>query len=354
MAKKKKTLPKNFDELIRAKDIDQLKSVFDTCEWDARGGYGKATALSFYGISEELVRWLIAQGADLEATDSYARTALHKHAGLRGGKIEVFLELGANIHAADTYGATPLHCAAGNGFNVAAVQQLLKAGADLEAIDMYGRTPLESALVHANNIDIVNLAAISNAFFAAGQTVSAKMKEAVIRRGEDFEFHRENFNKDMLPETDKALNELYKIYDVPPVKKRLMHDGVSPIRVQATSWEKQYEELWELLIPSGGPAKTVQGEVVRIAGRVRDEIYRNGGANWDTDYKKMLDAFYLHLSSGNALPENDLHQASAIIAAIRKNRDGETEELNFLCELATKWTLQNPEPVLLPQVAYDR
>jgi len=38
MAKKKKTLPKNFGELIKTKDITALKAVFDVCELDARGG----------------------------------------------------------------------------------------------------------------------------------------------------------------------------------------------------------------------------------------------------------------------------------------------------------------------------
>lgn len=70
MAKKKKTLPKDFGDLIDRKDIAALKSVFDTCELDARGGYGKTTALSFYRIPNELVRWLVAQGADLEAVDT--------------------------------------------------------------------------------------------------------------------------------------------------------------------------------------------------------------------------------------------------------------------------------------------
>lgn len=37
MGKKKKTLPKNFDELIDAGDIAALKEVFTKCELDARG-----------------------------------------------------------------------------------------------------------------------------------------------------------------------------------------------------------------------------------------------------------------------------------------------------------------------------
>ncbi len=77
MAKKQKTLPKNFDELIKGKNIENLKKVFVACELDAKGGYGKSTALSFSNIPNELVLRLVQNGADLEATDTYDLTALH-------------------------------------------------------------------------------------------------------------------------------------------------------------------------------------------------------------------------------------------------------------------------------------
>ncbi|MFD2921564.1 ankyrin repeat domain-containing protein [Terrimonas rubra] len=352
MAKKKKTLPKNFDELIKEKDIENLKKVFDVCELDARGGYGKQTALSFYQIPDELVHWLVDKGADLEAVDVYERTALHNHSMMRSGKINVFLALGANVGARDKYGDTPLHFAAGSGFNVEAVKNLLAYNADVASLNANKRTPLEHALARANNIDLVNLVEISALLLRPGIVITSKMKEAIIRIGENFEFHRENFNKDFLPETDKALNRLYEMYDVQPVKRRIMHDGFSPIKVKGTSWEEQFEALWELLVPSRGSAKTVQGEVVRIAGKVRDEIYRNGGGNWDNDFKKMLDAYLLHLSSGNVLPASEMENAHQLIPGIRKNGYG--DDLNFLCELAAKWVAINPDPVELEKPGYKR
>ena len=352
MAKKKKTLPKNFDELIKEGNIENLKAVFDVCELDARGGYGKQTALSIYQIPDELVRWLVEKGADLEAVDIYERTALHNHSMMRSGNIGVFLALGANVNARDKYGDTPLHFAAGSGFNVDAVKKLLACNADVNSLNANKRTPLEHALARANNIDLLNLAEISELLLRPGIAITSKMKEAVIRIGENFEFHRENFNKDFLPETDKALSRLYEIFDVTPVKRRIMHDGSSPINVKGTTWQEQFEALWELLVPSGGSAKTVQGEVVRIAGKVRDEIYRNGGGNWDNDFRKMLDAYLLYLASGNGLPAADMEKANQLIPGIRKN--GYADDLNFLCELATKWVLINPDPVELEKPGYKR
>ena len=170
------------------------------------------------------------------------------------------------------------------------------------------------------------------------------MKDAVIRKGEDFEFHRENFNKDYLKETDEALDNLYQIFNVPPVKRRIMHDGVSPINANG-AWQEQYEQLWELLVPSKGNAATVQGEVVRISGKVRDEIYRNGGGNWGADFRKMLDALLSHFSSGNPLAIDELAKAEEIVKYVRKNGDGDDDDIHFLCELATRWIQKNPNPV---------
>ncbi len=67
---KKKLLPKNFEALLENGDIAQLKAVFDTCDVNARGGYGKQTALAFDKCPDALASWLVTQGADLSATDT--------------------------------------------------------------------------------------------------------------------------------------------------------------------------------------------------------------------------------------------------------------------------------------------
>ncbi|MBN9299494.1 MAG: ankyrin repeat domain-containing protein [Filimonas sp.] len=353
MAKKKKTLPKNFSELIEAGDIAALMAVFDTCELDATGGYTKETALSFYNVPDELVRWLVQAGANIDATDTYKRTALHQHAMRRSGSVAVFLELGADIAARDNYGDTPLHMAAGSSFSVQNVQVLVQNGADIAAKNDSGETPLVHALKRANNMDIRNLTFIADILLQDGIPVTEEMQKAVTRIGENFEFHRAGFNKEYLPATDEALSLLYQKFNTPPVKTRQVHDGVSPIIVPAGKWQDQYSVLWDLLIPSGGPAKTVQGEVVRITGKVRDEIYRNGGANWDADFKKMLDALIVHFGTGVPLSEALLTEAKTIAKEVSRTGDGE-EDLSRLCELATAWVVANPGPVALSKPEYKR
>jgi len=352
MAEKRKTLPKDFDELIRAGDMDALKAVFDKCDINAYSGSNKEPALGTSRIPVELVRWLVSQGADINLADiTYLRTPLHRQA-MFNGELKVFLELGAAVNAADTYGNTPLHFAACS-YKVQNVIDLLEHGANPLAKNNSGQIPLEKALAGASNLNIPTLAKITPVMLKAGVQITPFMRERVTKLGENFEFHREDFNKDRVAEVSDALDSLYVIFDVPPVKKRIMHDGVSPIMVGSGTPIEQHNELWEMLVPGSGSAKTVQGEVIRITGRVHDEIYRNGGANWDANYKKMLDSLMIHLSSGTPLGPEMLKEAETIVKSVRSTGDGD-EELIRLCELSVKWVQQNPNPVPLGKPTYNR
>jgi hypothetical protein len=122
-----------------------------------------------------------------------------------------------------------------------------------------------------------------------------------------------------------------------------MHDGKSQIVVETSSWQKQHQELWDLLVPSQGPAATIQGEVIRISGRIAYELDGNGGVNWDSDFNKMADAFHRYVEAGNPLSPSDLGAAATVIQDV-KRRSGDPARL---CELAVAWVLLNPIPIEL-------
>jgi ankyrin repeat protein len=351
MGRKKKNLPKNFDELIEAGDISALKEVFMQCELDARGGYSKSTALSFFNIPNELVRWLVEQGADINARDSYGRTALHKHAKSWCGNTELLLELGANIEALDYQNETPLFAAAGS-FKPNAVHTLAAKGANLCAENKMKQTPLEKALAMCKNIDIVNMAEVADILLNAGATVTPEMKDSIKRIGNDFEFHREGFNKEYLNQTDEALLRLYELFDVPPVGRRKIHDGTSPIAVSTKGWQAQHHELWSLLIPSQGHANTVQGEVIRITGKVSYEVLDNGGINWDNQFRQMLNSLNYYFSLGTPLHPAELQEAETLVKKLRNGHG--SDEPARLCELAVHWVLSNLNPITLEEPGYKR
>jgi hypothetical protein len=350
MAKaKKKQLPKDFEALLEKRDLAELKILFDTYDVNARGSVYKQTALAFNECPDELARWLVERGADIAAADTYGDTPLHSRSRHWKGRIAVLLELGADVNNGENMRGTPLHAAAGS-YRVATAGLLLRHGARVDALNRDRQTPLAYALQRCSNAQIEDMAALAELLLAAGARQTPEMKTIISRIGTDFEFHRAGFNADSVQATSAALDKLYVQFGVPPIPRRLLHDGKSPIVAQSARWEDQHQELWELLVPSRGAASTVQGEVVRIAGRIHDELERNGGGNWDREYKKMADAFLVHIASGVPLAESLLTEAGENVAELKRKK-GETRRL---CELAVKWVALNPTPLKLPPPNYDR
>ena len=355
MAKKKRvTLPKDFNELLTDGNIDQLKAVYDKCELTAHDGrYSLSTALHFGGVPDELVIWLVEEGLDINIPDYYGATPLYRQATMGRETVKLLLELGADIEKTNTYGNTPLHVAA-QFFHPKTVALLIEKGANVNPKNDRGQTPLDSVLTVCRGIYIAQTAEIASILLDAGAKKTSVMKEMVENIGKDFEFHREGINPDYLEAADQGLEKLYALFDVKPVAKRITHDGVSPILVKEGSWEEQYEELWSFLIPSSGAAKTVQGEVIRIPGRVRDELDRNGGVNWDRNYRKMLQAMPHYLSLGTPLSDNDLEETKQLISQIYGKDFNDSLRLDRLCQLSLAWIEQNPEPLPLEEPSYKR
>ena len=354
MAKKRVTLPKEFKNLMDEGKIEALKAVYNRCELTAHDGrFSLCTPLHMGGVPDELLIWLVEQGLDINIPDYYGATPLYRQAILGRDTVKLLLELGADIEKPNNYGDTPLHMAA-EFFHPKTVKFLIDKGANVNVENDMGRTPLASVLMVCRGIYIAPTAEIASMLLDAGAKKTSKMKERVEQIGKDFEFHRESIHPDYIEAADKGLTKLYELFDVKPVAKRITHDGVSPILVKEGSWEVQYEELWSFLIPSSGAAKTVQGEVIRIPGRVRDELDRNGGANWDRDYRKMLQAMPHYLSLGSSLSDQELEETKELIAQVHGKDFDDEPRLDRLCQLAIAWIKQNPEPLLLEKTSYKR
>ncbi len=94
---------------------------------------------------EEVLRWLVEQGADVNHQDATGLTAMHAAARWdRGDMIRVLHELGGKLDARDAFGGTPLHAAAYSQRRNA-IQTLLELGADPTAENDAGFTPEELA-----------------------------------------------------------------------------------------------------------------------------------------------------------------------------------------------------------------
>ena len=359
MAKKslRKTLPKELPELLAAaagsNDYAAVHVALEACVLDAREiGKSGHTVMQMSGCTPALARWLVARGVDVNAADTWGYTALHESARARfrhGLPPAVLLELGADARRPNKYGQTPLHSAA-DGKHLAAVEVLLAHGVDLDARDERGLPPLEYALQRMSNIDLDAMVPVARALLAAGAPVTPRAQEFVRKAAETFEFHRAGFNKDHVAAAAVAAATLCDMFGVAPPARRRMHDGTADIVATAATWQQQHAELWDLLVPSSGACATVQGEVIRIAGRVGDELHRNGGINWDAGYDAMLAAFCAHVASGVALAPAEVAEAKAIAAQVRSRH----ERTARLAELAVAWVARNPTPIALPPPAYTR
>ena len=352
MARKRTTLPNGFRQLLREGDLDSLIAVFDTCEIEARGGNSKATALGFGDCPESLARWLVANGADVNARDVHKSTPLHAWAARSRADLGVLVELGAELEAVNFDRNTPLHVAA-QSHAPDAVAALIELGADISARGRGAATPLEITLSSASSIEMPKAAAVLELLLAAGAGITAGARASVVRIGTEFEFYRSGFASELIDTTAAALRRLYDLTGVAPVAELRKHDGTAPISATATEWKSQHAELWEYLVPPSGTAATVQGEVIRLSGRIGNELLNNGGVNWDDDFRRMLSALAAHLASHNAL---DAASVDWMAQAVEALRGGAVIDawIDGLTELSVRWVLGNPHPIALGAVDYKR
>ncbi len=354
MARKRKKLPENFEEIAKTGDLAQLQAVFEQCEINAYGGYRKGNALSFKGISLEGIAWLVAQGIDIKMGDSWGVPPIQHQARQSAAHVKCLLQYGADIEQQDNYQKTPLFNLVSE-YNLAAVKNLIANGANLHAVNFdYSTqmTVLDAALWRCSNAHIPRAAEMAEFLLAQGAVVGAEAKNYVQNIGEEFEFYRADFDPDYLPEVEQGLSKLYQLFEVKPAAKRLIHDGKQPIIVADGTWRQQFNQLWEMLVPGSGSALTIQGEVIRIIGKVSNEILGNGGINWSKDYKKLPQALPYYFAQGNSLPEDQMQQLLELANAVSAHSSEEL--LGRLSELAVQWVQLNPQPMTLGKVAYKR
>lgn len=349
MGKKRKTVPKDFEEVLTRGDTEEIKSILQKCEPDATYDYQKNSVLSHKALPEEIMIWLVRDyGADINYAGTYGDTALSEAACWQPEKIDLLLSLGADIDFHTKNDGTALFKAAFH-HRPEGVRRLIEKGADMAVTCTWTNdNALESALSVCQPIDIKNTAEIARIFLEHGMQISEKMKNAVRKIGEEFEFHRDGFNPDDLEETDAALQELYRMFDVPPVPKRVKFDGSTPIQVKTKTFEEQYNELWNMLVPGSGKSDYLQGEAIRLIGKLSYEVLDMGGVNWEQDHRNMCDALAGYLSTGKAAAKDMIDKVKHITP--------DTDEQTFLelSKTVVKWILDNPDPLPLGRTNYRR
>ena len=351
MPRKRTTLPKDFDR-GDPYSIADLEEIFARTEVSAVSrDYARRPALHSERLDVDGIRWLLDHGAPIDAVDAFGSTALAEHVAWRD-RLDIarlLLERGADPDVAK--GSSPLSRAA-ERMHADAVLLLLEHGADPALpLGRHGVTALDVAMTRMQDHSASAAIEIARIFLDRGVGVSGETPKHMRRMMSDVQ--RRVANGRGGEETPGRLMELFRVLGVaPPAPPRVLADG-EPITVTTTGWRAQHAELWAILVPPGGPAASVQGEVIRIAGRIANELLGNGGANWDRDFAAMLHAVAAHVRTGAALEEADLAAVDAAVAALDGGGYDEAA-VDALTERAVTWVLRNPARTDLPAPRYRR
>lgn len=320
------------------KDLSEVlgKETIDTYNTSDTRGTSQSYGLNYQKLGRELM--------------SQDRLAL-----MDGGKCILqaiaLVKLGADITATQGLDReTVMHVAVKTG-NLELVKCLIQAGADAEVTSRSGETPLERAFHWARTFDLIKLAPVAEYLIGIGVPVTDKIRTYMRSAAEDIEFRRKDMSPDIMPELDRAMESLYGLLGVASVPRRVEYDGTSPIVIHEKRWQKQHGELWNLLVPGSGHAGTVQGEVIRISGKLAYEILDNGCCNWDSDFKSMANALYRYICMGTPLDVDEQREFAGLINGIK---DADETDINRLTELSVKWVTLNLNPMAVGELDYKR
>ena len=363
MGKKRKTLPKEIGGLLESGNIEAIKEQLSRCEPNALTSvkYG-SNIFSLSPLPREIALWAKEQGADVNFKDYYNKTPIFSQAAAWRGDVQLLIDLGAKVDVADDFGVTPLHLAALYG-RLDAVRALLDAGVDVNVKSgqhdgRYGyQTPLEKTLAQ-DRLPYQELLAMCTLLLDRGAEITGCCREYLRRSAEQFQRDKRGIKDPaFLRSQTEGMEKLYRLFDVAPAGEVPFHDGVSPILVTETGEEAQFRQLWDFLVPPNGRAQTAQGEIIRIAGRIENELMGNGGINWDEDFRKMLRAFPQYVRLGNAFSQDDIQAAEALTSLLTAAGDaGRIDDFlcKTLCACAVTWVQQNPEPLPPLEADYKR
>jgi len=203
------------------------------------------------------------------------------------------------------------------------------------------------------NVQIATTAQTAQMLLSAGAVVDDDMRASVRLIGERFEFYRDSFSPRLLPAAESGLVALYELFGVPAAPRRASSSPEAPISVPDGGWRTRHEALWDALVPASGHAPNLQGEVIRITGRIAHELLGNGGGNWDSDYQAMLASIPLIVASGCALSTSDQEEVSRLVSALMSG-SARIDDIDGLSKLAVKWLSQNPGPIVFDAPTYRR
>jgi hypothetical protein len=116
------------------------------------------------------------------------------------------------------------------------------------------------------------------------------------------------------------------------------------------NWKNEHTRLWKNLVPSSGPAETLQGELIRIAGKLTDQAYRNGNMNWNDNYPSSWRFIGEKISDDPIFSNDEQKQIKEKIEEIIRDFDhpdlsGNGSAYYIISERVVDWCMAHPKPI---------
>ena len=116
-------------------------------------------------------------------------------------------------------------------------------------------------------------------------------------------------------------------------------------------WKKEQPRLWEALVPASGQADTLQGELIRIAGKLTDQAYRNGNMNWDTEHERLWRFIGEKIGQDPIFSKSERRLIHDKIEEIIRNQEcpdlsGDASPYYIVSEKVVDWCMAHPDPIL--------
>ncbi len=125
-------------------------------------------------------------------------------------------------------------------------------------------------------------------------------------------------------------------------------------RFHKETWQETLHWLGKELVPLGGEAETLQGELVRCVGNLSGEANRNGWMNWHVGDEESIEVLRRYLPDPRVFPETVRQQIHKALDTVRyageRGADEGVfgyEELKFLAQCVAEWCNRNEK--LIPK-----
>ena len=125
-------------------------------------------------------------------------------------------------------------------------------------------------------------------------------------------------------------------------------------------WKKEHQRLWDTLVPASGAADTLQGELVRIVGKLIDQAYRNGNCNWDADHEAMWRFVATQITADDTFSEVEKAAIQNTVDEIIRDEacpdlSGDGSTYYRVNERTIDWCMAHPDPMPFePDGSYRR